>query len=170
VVFFSDFFDLDLEESVELSAADSLLGDFSVLASVFLLLLFVDAALLGFSRVVVVALSEAGLLVTLSDAGLLVTLSEAGLLAGPALDGLVAGFTVAAGDCPVGERLGDGLTEPLAEGVIVAAALGAGLALAVMAGVAVALVEAFTFVVVAGAVVVVPLVDVTPTLKLGVTP
>jgi hypothetical protein len=144
--------DFELGDALVLSVADSLVGDFSVLASDFFVLLF-------FSLVVF----EEGL----------VALSAAGLL-------LVAGLFVVAGDfvvaAAVDATLGDGFTLALADGVVVAAtdALGdaAGVivapTLAVAAGVALALVEAFTPVVVP--VVVVPDVEVTPTLKLGVTP
>jgi len=148
-----------LDDSGELSAEDSLFGDFSVLASVLFVLLFgVDSALLFFSLALVlfsvVALSAAGLFVVFDD--------------------FVEGDAVVAGT-----GVGDGfaLTLALAAGVIVAAtdavAAGVMVAPAVAAGVALALVEAALLVVVPVVVVpvvVVPLVEVTPTLKLGVTP
>lgn len=161
MVFFSDFFDFDLDESVELSSEDSLFGDFSVFASVFLVLLFeVDSALLFFSLVLVLVVFG---LVAVSAAGLL-------LVAGLFVD-FVEGDAVVAG---TGVGVGLVLTLALAEGVMVAAteAVAAGVmvapTLAVAAGVALAFVEAEVLVVVP--VEVVPVVAVTPTLKLGVTP
>jgi hypothetical protein len=154
---------LDLDESGEVSVEVSLLGAFSVLASVFFVVLlvesavaasvFVDSALLFFFVDGLVAFSAAGLLAV---AGLFVDLAAG--------DGVVAGTGV--GDAFVL------LTLALADGVMVAAADAAGVmvapTLAVAAGVALALVEAVTPVVVP--LVVVPDVEVTPTLKLGVTP
>lgn len=150
MVFLEDFFVFGLELAgsvVVLSVAVSLFGAVSVFASDFFELLFVlfDDGL--------VALSAAGLFVV--EAGLFVV--EA-LLAGVAVAfavALVDGVIVAA-------------TDAVAAGVIVAAAL------ADAAGLALALVEAALFVVVVAPVVVVPVVvpvvEVTPTLKLGVTP
>ena len=154
-----------MDESGELSVEDSLFGDFSVLASVFFVLLlllaasvesasvFVDSALLFFFVEGLVALSAAGLLLV---AGLFADFVEG--------DAVVAGTGV-----------GDGLLAlALAAGVMVAAtdAVAAGVmvapTLAVAAGVALAFVEAALVVVVP--VVVAPVVEVTPTLKLGVTP
>jgi hypothetical protein len=160
----SDFFDLDLEDSVEVSVEVSLLGAFSVLVSVFLVVLllesegatsvFVDSEVVFFFGAGLVALSADGLLLV----GLFVVVDE--LTVG---DAVVAGTGV--GD-------GFGLTLALAEGVIVAAtdavAAGVMVAPAVAAGVALAFVEAELLVVVP--VVVVPVVAVTPTVKLGVTP
>ena len=150
--------DFELGDSlVLLSVEDSLVGDFSVLASVFFVLLFVESALLFFSLV----LFEDGL----------VALSAAGLFA--VVDDLIEGD---------GESAGIGVGEgfALTDGVMVAAADAAGVmvapTLAVAAGVALAFVEAVTPVVVPAVVpvvvvpVVVPDVEVTPTLKLGVTP
>jgi hypothetical protein len=156
VVFLVDFFDFELGDSlVLLSVADSLVGDFSVVACVFFVLLFFSLVLvLGLFSLV---LFEAGL-VALSAAGLFVVAGD--LVAG---DGVIAGTGV-----------GDGfvLTLALADGVMVAAADAAGVmvapTLAVAAGVALAFVEAVVPVVVVP--VVVPDVEVTPTLKLGVTP
>jgi hypothetical protein len=149
---------LDLDESVELSVAESLLVDFS---DFFVLLLVESASVWVLSALLFFSLVVFGL----------VALSEAGLL-------VVAGLFVVAGDfvvaAAVEATLGDGFTLALADGVIVAATLGdaAGVivapTLAVAAGVALAFVEAVTPVVVP--VVVVPEVEVTPTLKLGVTP
>jgi hypothetical protein len=167
VVFFSDFFDLDLDESGEASVEVSLLGDFSVLASVFFVVLLVESV--GAASVFV----ESALLFFFVDG--LVALSAAGLLAVAGLfvvvDDLVEGDGVVAG---TGIGVGFVLTLALADGVMVAAAdadaAGVMVAptLAVAAGVALAFVEAVTPVVVP--VVVVPDVEVTPTLKLGVTP
>lgn len=149
----SDFLDLDLAESVELSVVvvDSLLGAFSVAASVFFVLLFFS-----------VVLFEDGL----------VALSAGVLVVDDFADGVIGGT-------------GDGfaLTLALADGVVLADTAGVAEAdgvmvaptLAVAPGVALAFVEALVFVVVAPLVVpvvtpVVPEVEVTPTLKLGVTP
>ena len=102
----------------------------------------------------------------------LVALSAAGLLD-------VAGLLVDAGDFAVVAAVaeGIGLVLALADGVMVAAtdavAAGVMVAPALAAGVALALVDAGLFVVVVAPVVVVPVVpvvEVTPTLKLGVTP
>jgi hypothetical protein len=150
----SDFFDFDLAESVVVSVEVSVVGAFSVLLSVFF-----DSEVVFFFVEGLVALSAAGLLVL---AGLFVV-----------VDDLVEGDAVIAG-----AAVGDGLvlTLALAAGVIVAAteAVAAGVMVtpALAAGVALAFVEAVTPVVVlvVGAVFVVPVVEVTPTLKLGVTP
>jgi hypothetical protein len=167
---------LDLDESVELSVEASLLGAFSVLASVFFVVLlvesasaFVESALLFFSLVLflslVLVLFEDGL-VALSDAGLFVAAGlfvVDDLVEGDADDGGLAlgtDFAVALADA-AGAVVG--ATDAEAAGVMVAPTL------AVAAGVALASVEPVTFVVVP-VVAVVPVVDVTPTLKLGVTP
>lgn len=156
VVFFSDFFDFDLVESVVVSVEVSLLGSFSVLVSVFFFVLlvesagavsvFVDSEVVFFFVEGLVALSAAGLFVVVDD----LVEGAAGVVGG-------AGVMVAA-----------------AAGVMVAAAAGVMVAptLAVAAGVALAFVDAVTPVVVlvVGTVLVVPVVAVTPTLKLGVTP
>ena len=158
-----DFLVFELGDSVVLSVADSLLGDFSVLASDFFELLFFSVVLL-FSAALLVEL-------VLFDEGL-VALSAAGLL--------VAGLFVVVDDFVEAEGLtagtGLGFTLALAAGVMVAPtdAVAAGVIVAptLAAGVALALVEAAVLVVpvVVAPVVVVPLVEVTPTLKLGVTP
>lgn len=157
----------EVEDSVEFS--DSLFGDFSVFASVFFVRLeesafvLVESALLFFSVVLfidgLVALSAAGLFVVVDD-----------LVEGDAVvagTGLGVGFVLTV-------ALADGVMVAEADGVMVAAAdaVAAGVmvapTLAVGAGVALAFVEAVTPVVVP--VVVVPDVEVTPMLKLGVTP
>jgi hypothetical protein len=147
-----------LVESVVVSVEVSALGAFSVLVSVFFVVLLVESA----GTVSVFVDSE----VVFFFVEGLVALSAAGLLA-------VAGLFVVVDDLVEG----DGFTVALADGVMVAAAdaVAAGVivapTLAVAAGVALAFVEAVTpVVVVVGAVVVVPVVAVTPTLKLGVTP
>lgn len=147
---------LELGDSLVLSAADSLLGDFSVFASDLFELLLVDSALL-FSALLFFSLE-----VLLFDDGL-VALSAAGLLVAELfLEGEFAGDEE-------GEAFAAGVmvapTEAVAAGVIVALVAG----VTVAAGVAAAFVEAGVLVVVVP-VVVVPLVEVTPTLKLGVTP
>lgn len=155
-----------MDFEVEDSLAESLFGAFSVLVSVFIELLFVESASLFFSLALV--LED---LVVLSMAGLFAAESIAGLLA--VVDDFIEGDAVVAGT-----GVGDGfvLTLALAEGVIVAAtdAVAAGVmvapTLAVAAGVALAFVEALVLLVVVAPVVVVPLVEVTPTVKLGVTP
>ena len=156
-----DFLVFGVDDSL-LSVALSLLGAFSVFASealsAFFVLLF--SALLFFSLELLVLFDDG--LVPLSVAELFVV---AGLL-------VVAGDFVVAGD-DVAE--GNGLVVALADGVIVAAtdaeAAGVIVAPAVAAGVALAFVEAALVEVVPVVVpVVVPLVEVTPTLKLGVTP
>jgi len=142
---------------VLLSVEDSLLGDFSVLASVFFVLLFFSLVLVLVLGLFSVVLFEDGL----------VALSAAGLFD-------VAGLFVVGGAVIAGATVGDGLAAALADGVMVAAADAdaAGVivapTLAVAAGVALAFVEAVVPVVVVP--VVVPDVEVTPTLKLGVTP
>jgi hypothetical protein len=164
VVFFSDFLDFELGDSLVFSVADSLLGDFSVLASGFFVLLFVESALLlvdsgllFFSLVLVLVLFEDGL-VALSAAGLLVDAGD--FVSGTEADG--AGETVSEGFAlVVGVMVA--AADAVAAGVMVAPAL------AVAAGGALAFVDAVTPVVVVP-VVVVPEVEVTPTLKLGVTP
>ena len=156
-----DFLVFELGDSLVLSVADSLFGDFSVLASDFFELLFFSVALL-FSAALLVEL-------VLFDDGL-VALSAAGLFV------VAAGLLVVDDDFAEAEGLvagiGLGFTLALAAGVMVAPtdAVAAGVMVAptLAAGVALALVEAAVFVVVP--VVVVPLVEVTPTLKLGVTP
>lgn len=164
VVFLLDFFDFALGDSLALlSVADSLFGDFSVVACVFFVLLFFSLVLGLFSLVLfedgLVSLSAAGLLL---EAGLFVVVDDLVESAG-----VVGGITVSDGF----------VTLALADGVMVAAADAAGVmvapTLAVAAGVALAFVEALVLVVVAPVVVVpvvVPDVEVTPTLKLGVTP
>jgi hypothetical protein len=154
---------LDLGESVEASLELSLLGDFSVLASDFFVLLFVEES----ASVVAPALVFFSLFVELS-AGLLLV---AGLFV--VVDDLVVGEAVMAG-AAVGEGL---VAVALADGVIVEAADAEGVivapTLAAAAGVALAFVWPATPVVVVAPVVVapvVPVVEVTPTLKLGVTP
>ncbi|MEY2518789.1 MAG: hypothetical protein QOF24_548 [Verrucomicrobiota bacterium] len=153
----------EVEDSVELSVADSLFGDFSLFASVFLVLLLVESALL-FEELVVVSVVE------------LLVLD--GLLVVAGTDALVEGFVVEVGGWTgaVAATEGSGFAVAVTPGVMVAAVLGVALAatLAVAAGVAlgaaVAFVEALVFVVVVAPVVVVPVVFVTPMLKLGVTP
>jgi hypothetical protein len=156
VVFFSDFFDLDLGDSLVFSVAESLFGAFSVLASVFFVVLLVGSSVLFFSFVLVVF---GEVLVEDSDAGLLVVDGGAdvtGVAAGVAFGAmLLAGVPV-------------GAAEEVAAGVALAATLALGAADAVAPGAAVALVDAAVVLVVP--VVVVPEVEVTPTLKLGVTP
>jgi hypothetical protein len=148
-----DFFVFKLGDSLVLSVADSLLGDFSVFASAFsdfLVLLFFSLDALVLFDDGLVALSAAGLFVA---AGLLV------------VDGDFVGANVPEGI---------GLVLALADGVMVAAAdaeaAGVMVAPTVAAGVALALVEAALVGVVPVVVAVVPLVAVTPTLKLGLTP
>jgi hypothetical protein len=161
LVFFSDFFDLDLGDSLVLSVADSLFGAFSVLASVFFVVLLVASSVLFFSFVLVFGeeLVEASDGALFSAAGLLVFVGGAdvtGVAAGVAFGlMLLAGVAVAA-------------AEAVAAGVALAATLALGAADAVAPGAAVALVDAAVVLVVP--VVVVPDVEVTPTLKLGVTP
>jgi hypothetical protein len=145
-----------------LSVAESLFGDFSVLASDFFELLlvaslWVDSVFVDSS----VAVSALLFFFVLFDEGL-VALSDAGLLAveGFEAESLAAGFE---GEDVAG-LIGVGF------GVTMAAAVPLGLGAAETAvaavGAAVALVDALAFVVVAPLV----LVFVTPTLKLGVTP
>ena len=139
------------------------MGAFSVLVSVFFVLL------LGASVSAVSVFGASALFFFFFDG--LVALSAAGLFV--VVDDLVEGDAVIAG-----AAVGDGLvlTLALAAGVIVAAAeavaAGVMVAPALAAGVALAFVEAVTPVVVlvVGTVFVVPVVEVTPTLKLGVTP
>jgi hypothetical protein len=157
VVFLEDFFVFGLDDSV-LSVAVSLLGAFSVVASA------------AFSERFVLLFFSLELLVLFEDG--LVTLSSAGLFV------LVEVF-VDAGDFAGAVDEGSGLVVALADGVMVAAtdadAAGVMVAPTVAAGVALAVVEAALVLVVPVVVpvvapVVVPLVEVTPTLKLGVTP
>lgn len=154
-VFLLDFFVFELGDSLVLSVADSLLGDFSVFASAlsdFFVLLFFSLEVLVLFDDGLVALSAAELFVV---AGLFAVVG----------DFVVVGANVAEGI---------GLMLALAEGVMVAAtdaeAAGVMVAPTVAAGVALAFVEAALVVVVPVVVPVVPLVEVTPTLKLGVTP
>lgn len=152
-----DFLDFELGDSLLLSVEESLLGDFSVLASDFLVLVFVESALL---------LVESALLffslVFFEDG--LVALSESGFF--EAGDLVVEAFV---------DVVGEGFTVALADGVMDAETDAAGVAAGVMvaptlaAGVALAFVDAFTPVVVVP-VVVAPEVEVTPTLKVGVMP
>ena len=153
-----DFFVFGVDDSL-LSVAVSLFGAFSVLASEafsdFFVLLF--SALLFFSLEVLLLFDDG--LVALSSAELFV-LVELFVLAGDLVG-------------PVAE--GSGLGVELADGVMVAAAdaeaAGVMVAPTVAAGVALAFVDAALVEVVPVVVpVVVPLVDVTPTLKDGVTP
>jgi len=150
VVFLVDFFVFGLGDS---SVADSLLGDFSVLASDFsdFLVLLFSAALLFFSFEVLllvlfglVAVSAAGLLVVAGDFLVGAADAEGDVFAVALAAGVVAG------------------TDAVVAGVVVAPTL------AVVAGEALAFVEA-ALVVVVPVVPVVP-VEVAPTLKLGVTP
>lgn len=144
-----DFLVFELGDSLVLSVADSLFGDFSVAASDFFELLFFSLELLVLFEDGLVAFSAAGLLV-------------------------VAGDFVVAGDEFTGDKDGDGFTVALVAGVMVAPtdadAAGVIVAPTLAAGVALALVDPAVFVVVVAPVVVVPVVEVTPTLKLGVTP
>jgi hypothetical protein len=157
----------EVDDSVELSVADSLFGAFSVFASVFFVVLLAESALL-FLSVVVEVLAE------VSVDGLLGAFSLVELLVVEETDG----FAVDVGGWTAGVAAGvaTGLAVAVAAGVIVAAVAGVAVAatLAVAAGVAlgaaVAFVDALVFVVVVAPVVVVPLVLVTPMLKLGVTP
>ncbi|MEN3371263.1 MAG: hypothetical protein V7609_3406 [Verrucomicrobiota bacterium] len=164
VVFLVDFF-LELGDSLVLSVADSLFGDFSVLASVFFVVLLVESALLFFS-----------LLVEVSVDGLLVVFSAAGLFVVAGTEALVEGFAVEVGGWTGAVAAGEatGFAVAVTPGVMVAAGVALAATLAVAAGVAlgaaVAFVDALVLVVVVGAVVVVPVVFVTPMLKLGVTP
>jgi hypothetical protein len=148
-----DFFVFGVDDSV-LSVAVSLLGAFSVVASA------------AFSERFVLLFFSLELLVLFEDG--LVALSSVGLFV------LVEVF-VDAGDFAGAVDEGSGLVVALADGVMVAAtdadAAGVMVAPTVAAGVALALVEAALVLVVPVVVpVVVPLVEVTPTLKLGVTP
>lgn len=151
---------MDLDESGEVSVEVSLLGAFSVLVSVFFVVL------LGASVAAASVFGASALLFFFVEG--LVALSAAGLL-------VVAGDLVVEGFDATGVMVGAGFTVALADGVIVAAAEAdaAGVmvapTLAVAAGVGLAFVDAVTPVVVVG-IVVVPVVAVTPTLKLGVTP
>jgi hypothetical protein len=154
VVFLEDFFVFGVDDSL-LSVADSLLGALSVFASE----AFSDLFVLLFFSLALLVLFDDGL-VALSAAELFV---EAGLLV-VAGDFVVAGANVAEGS---------GLVVALADGVMVAATDAAGVMVAptVAAGEALAFVEAALVEVVPVVTpVVVPLVEVTPTLKLGVTP
>lgn len=157
VAFLEDFFVFGGDDSL-LSVAVSLLGAFSVFASAalsdFFVLLF--SALLFFSL---------ELLVLFDD----------GLVALSAELFVVVELFVLAGDFVGDVAEGSGLVVALADGVIVAAtdaeAAGVMVAPTVAAGLALAFVVAAVVEVVPVVVpVVVPLVEVTPTLKLGVTP
>jgi hypothetical protein len=152
VVFLEDFFVFGVDDSL-LSVADSLLGAFSVFASV------------AFSDFFVLLFFSLELLVLFDDG--LVALSAAGLF-------VEAGLFVVAGDFVGAVAEATGLVLALAAGVMVEAAdaeaAGVMVAPTVAAGVALAFVDAALVVVVPVVVAVVPLVEVTPTLKLGVTP
>jgi hypothetical protein len=158
----------EVEDSVELSVADSLFGDFSLFASVFLVLLLVESAPLFLS----VLFEE------LVDVSVVELLVLDGLLVVAGTEALVEGFVVEVGGWTGAVAAGEatGFAVAVTPGVMVAAVLGVALAatLAVAAGVAlgaaVAFVDALVFVVVVAPVVVVPVVFVTPMLKLGVTP
>jgi hypothetical protein len=151
VVFLEDFFVFGVDDSV-LSVADSLLGAFSVLISE----AFSDFFVLLFSALLFLSLE----LLVVFDDGLVALSAELFVLAGDFVDAVAEG---------------SGLVVALADGVIVAAtdaeAAGVMVAPTVAAGVALAFVVAAVVEVVPVVVpVVVPLVEVTPTLKLGVTP
>jgi hypothetical protein len=165
VVFLDGFLVVfEVEDSVEVSV-ESLFGAFSVLASVFFVVLLVESA----GAVSVFVDSE----VVFFFVGL-VALSLVELLVVEETDG----FAVDVGGWTAGVAAGvaTGLAVAVTAGVIVAAVAGVAVAatVALAAGVAlgaVAFVEALVLVlVVVAGTVVVPLVEVTPTLKLGVTP
>ena len=159
----------EVDDSVEVSVAESLFGDFSVFASVFLVVLLVESA----GAVSVFVDSE----VVFFFVGL-VALSLVELFVVEETEALVEGFVVEVGGWTGAVAAGEatGFAVAVTAGVMVAAVLGVALAatLAVAAGVAlgaaVAFVDALVFVVVVAPVVVVPVVFVTPMLKLGVTP
>jgi hypothetical protein len=158
-----DFFDLSDFSVFELDSVLVALSDFLEAASVLFFSLVLLVLVLG-----EVALSAAGLVALVADsAGLFAV--EAGAVA------VAAGLVVAGVADALGASVGDGFaTVALAEGVVVAAgvvlAAGVAAAGAVAAGVALALVDALVLEVVV-APVVVPEVEVTPTLKFGtVTP
>jgi hypothetical protein len=163
----SVFFGLGLVAALEVSVEVSLFSvfsdfsDLSVFLSDFLVLLFFSLGL--------VALSDAGLLVVVAEllvGGLVVAEVVVDLVDGVGVEtGITVGDGFVVAGVPVAET--DALAE--AAGVIVAPTEG----VPVAAGVALAFVEALTPVVVPVVVVpvvVVPEVEVTPTLKLGVTP
>ena len=90
VVFFVGFLVVfEVEDSVEVSVAESLFGAFSVFASLVLVVLLVESALLFLSPLVDVSV--------LVDDGLLVVFSDAGLLVVAGADALVEGFVVEVG-------------------------------------------------------------------------
>jgi len=134
-----------------LSVAESLFGDFSLLASDFFVLLFVESALLFFSALVPGLFDEGLVALSAAELGLF---AVEGFEAGALAEGL-------AGEAAAVDN-GVGFGVMMAPAVPLVAA-----AVAEVAGDALAFVDALELVVVVAPLV---LVLVTPMLKLGVTP
>ena len=145
-----------------LSVAESLFGDFSLLASDFFVLLFVESALLFFSALVPGLFDEGLVALSAAELGLF---AVEGFEAGALAEGLAG--EAAAVDNGVGFGVMMAPAVPLALGAADVAGVAVAAALAEVAGDALALVDALELVVVVAPLV---LVLVTPMLKLGVTP